>query len=736
MAASADADDILSRLKFRVVQPVDIPRCHQLETLSFTADQVSSISELQLRQHHAAPFFRCALLKKPTGGVRKERHALSLVDDVNDGSDSAMPNGSDEACHHSVHGTSENELIGYICGTRCHDFAPDMQKIISADSSTLSPPLSPEGREQSPPQSLYPYSTKHEPHGPFLAIHSLVVQQEYRNLGVARAMLENYFNAIEILNGEVDEAGINRRRNKLKGAKTKIQKIVLLTNSRLMDFFVSMGFRWKKTLSLGAESLYELERDVRQSPVTSTSQALMKGPSSQPTIEPECYLVDSFANLRRWGSGNSAAIVLLQGPPSKLIADIVDDNQSGMWGTMKEQLNDILLSANEDDEQELANARADVWMHYVAKEFNQPATAFVWKLDVDGADGTRDRCWSEGASTLQLDASEHSFGLEYDSVTDLQSCTSDNQRVDKCEIEYYTRFMSRAGIEVDMCAHATLAAASVLFRKYASAQNGIDQQDTVLTFHSRKGVELKARHAPPSPLEEEFLGSQIVTNTMSDNIRIAMDYPWRSVDPLSQEDQSSVISLLRRAFFGAWSVVPPEEDDDDNETDGLAFSLKVDDVLYIGLTEGGEDLLIELTVEAFDLLCSRSVDYGALKQTKLHTRGIIICCEIPDGESTGKTFPMRRSEGGDSSINPLEGLDFRSRYFEPKIGVNEDPVSGWPHCALGPYFGVRRKKDRLFGLQESDRTGLVECVLKEDEKRVCIIGNTVVTVMGRLQMQF
>lgn len=73
--------------------------------------------------------------------------------------------------------------------------------------------------------------------------------------------------------------------------------------------------------------------------------------------------------------------------------------------------------------------------------------------------------------------------------------------------------------------------------------------------------------------------------------------------------------------------------------------------------------------------------------------------------------------------------------FEPKVGVNEDPVSGWPHCALGPYFGVRRKKDRLFGLQESERTGIVECVLKEDEKRVCIIGNTVITVAGKLQMQ-
>ena len=89
------------------------------------------------------------------------------------------------------------------------------------------------------------------------------------------------------------------------------------------------------------------------------------------------------------------------------------------------------------------------------------------------------------------------------------------------------------------------------------------------------------------------------------------------------------------------------------------------------------------------------------------------------------------------TLSLLTSLVFFSPFkdFEPKVGVPEDPVSGWPHCALGPYFGVRRKKNRLFGLQESDRTGVVECVLKEDEQRVCIIGNTVITVAGKLLVQ-
>ena len=236
-ATSPNSDDLLSRLKFRAVQPVDIPRCHHLETLSFTADNAASISELQLRQHRAAPFFRCVLLKKP----KQEKVEHDLADlEISNG------NGNDsEACHHSVHGTSENELIGYISGTRALDFV-DVDAVLSADRN----------EQQQSTESTYLYSTKHEPNGRYLVIHSLVVQQEYRNLGVARAMLENYINAMEILNGEADEAGINRRRKKLKGVKRKIEKIVLLADSTLLDFFVSVGFRWRRTLTVGADPLY------------------------------------------------------------------------------------------------------------------------------------------------------------------------------------------------------------------------------------------------------------------------------------------------------------------------------------------------------------------------------------------------------------------------------------------------------------------------------------------------
>jgi hypothetical protein len=40
----------------------------------------------------------------------------------------------------------------------------------------------------------------------------------------------------------------------------------------------------------------------------------------------------------------------------------------------------------------------------------------------------------------------------------------------------------------------------------------------------------------------------------------------------------------------------------------------------------------------------------------------------------------------------------------------------------------------VIGKQESERGGLVECILKQEEGRVCIVGTAVMTVSGLLSM--
>ena len=650
------------------------------------------------------------------------------------------------------------------------------------------------------------------------------------------------------------------QKNNKRGRHKKIEKIVLVTKSELMDFFVSVGFRWRATVSSGATPLYELEREVRsRSSSSSSSSSSANAPKNSsspllpaslfpyvqsyasPAMEQECYLVDAFAHPRRCGSGNSAAIVVLQDSPTKMIVDHVNslmeeeemmedyynngnDNESsseyyskggggggGMWSSMmmqNDQLKELLSSAtagDEEEEGELAEMRAEVWMHFVAREFNQPATAFVWRVENtngNGNGGEEDGGGGVGGEGARRKSSHsdpnqeegEEVGYHFDEDESSSVATSASKKSNVREIHHCIRFFTRAGIEVDMCAHATLASASVLFRRYALEQqqhNNISQganntigkgmmmvqKETALVFHARKDIVLQALRAPPSPWDEFYFprlsdrpgvtplsnngGSNNIMShlqtdpTMPATLRIAMDYPWRTVDPVppGPEGQVAVIAMLRRAFFGAWSVLSPEEEDDDHDTDELAFSLSVHHVLYMGVTKGGEDLLIELTVEGFDLLCGRSVDYVALKQGwSGYTRGVIVCCEVPETLASKAASEEQLNAGRDdirrpsiidrqeslglsSMDDPVERIDFRSRYFEPKVGVNEDPVSGWPHCALGPYFGTRCGKQRLIGIQESERSGLVECILKEDEQQVCIIGSTVTTVAGKLQMQ-
>ena len=51
--------------------------------------------------------------------------------------------------------------------------------------------------------------------------------------------------------------------------------------------------------------------------------------------------------------------------------------------------------------------------------------------------------------------------------------------------------------------------------------------------------------------------------------------------------------------------------------------------------------------------------------------------------------------------------DFVSRFFAPRSGIPEDPVTGSAHCALGPYWQAKLGKDDDTGYQASRRGGEV-----------------------------
>ncbi len=77
---------------------------------------------------------------------------------------------------------------------------------------------------------------------------------------------------------------------------------------------------------------------------------------------------------------------------------------------------------------------------------------------------------------------------------------------------------------------------------------------------------------------------------------------------------------------------------------------------------------------------------------------------------------------------PGEGEDFVSRFFAPRAGVAEDPVTGSAHCMLVPYWARRLGRQRLEARQVSSRGGQLLCRL--DVARVRLAGRVRMVIEG------
>jgi PhzF family phenazine biosynthesis protein len=79
-----------------------------------------------------------------------------------------------------------------------------------------------------------------------------------------------------------------------------------------------------------------------------------------------------------------------------------------------------------------------------------------------------------------------------------------------------------------------------------------------------------------------------------------------------------------------------------------------------------------------------------------------------------------------------DDVDFVSRFFAPKSGINEDPVTGSAHCMLIPFWAERLGKKRLEALQLSQRRGELFCEYKGD--RVSIAGKALTYMIGEISI--
>ncbi len=197
-------------------------------------------------------------------------------------------------------------------------------------------------------------------------------------------------------------------------------------------------------------------------------------------------------------------------------------------------------------------------------------------------------------------------------------------------------------VEMDLCGHATLASAHVLF------DTGALPTDRAVSFLTRSG-RLIARHRGPQ------------------------------------------IELLLPATPAKPSKSAPPD---------LGHSLGAK-VVRVSVTK--TDYLVEL--ESEQAVRRLKPDIAALK--RLGMQGVIVTAR-----ADGKPF------------------DFVSRYFAPNVGIDEDPVTGAAHCALGPYWARQLGKKEFEAYQASARGGHVS--VRVASKSVYLNGRAVTMMRGEL----
>lgn len=175
--------------------------------------------------------------------------------------------------------------------------------------------------------------------------------------------------------------------------------------------------------------------------------------------------------------------------------------------------------------------------------------------------------------------------------------------------------------------------------------------------------------------------------------------------PQNQQARFHTLSgLLTADRRGAWIEMnfPAKPEEPASVPAGLAEALGVTPT-YVGKSQF--DYLVEVASE--EIVRSLQPDFALL--SAIPVRGVIV---------TSRSSALKAD------------YDFVSRFFGPRVGVNEDPVTGSAHCVLSPYWSKKLGKNELVGYQASPRGGIVQVRL--DGERVYLGGQAVTVLRGGL----
>ncbi|KAI3879563.1 hypothetical protein MKW92_028517 [Papaver armeniacum] len=292
----------------------------------------------------------------------------------------------------------------------------------------------------------------------------------------------------------------------------------------------------------------------------------------------------------------------------------------------------------------------DEWLLGVAREFNVPITCYLTRVVYHDGDSDDDNC----------DKSE--YDKKYNPVFN---------------IRWFTTVA-----EVDICGHATMAAAKFLFTSGLVKSNLIE-------FIGLSG-RLTAKKCPVRKSEDILDGTKILSNG---SIYCEEDNHCRR-DPAD---------FFIELDFPTTTLV----ECDPLEIPSVPQTLNGASVLNIKKTASFGDLIIE--VSSGQNVIDLKPNYDELKGWK-GGRGVVFTGKAPHGS----------------------GLDFISRLFSPNLGVDEDAVCGSAHCALAPYWSKKLGKSDFLAYMASPRGGVLDLHLDEETQRLKIRGKAFIVMEGAL----
>jgi PhzF family phenazine biosynthesis protein len=192
--------------------------------------------------------------------------------------------------------------------------------------------------------------------------------------------------------------------------------------------------------------------------------------------------------------------------------------------------------------------------------------------------------------------------------------------------------------EIDLCGHATLAAAHVLFTE-------LEHEGEEIVFKSKSGL----------------------LNVRRSENGYTLNFPAEQVESFHPEvDLSAILGVqVHECFKGKWKLLVHIDKEEDLE----------------------------------------ALDPDFYQMAKMKEPGIIVTAK-------GST------------------ADFVSRFFAPKLGIDEDPVTGSAHTLLIPYWAALLGKDELSAIQLSRRRGILQC--KNLGNRVEMTGQAVTYMKGTI----